>query len=481
MTSSDAPSDQRPSAENAEASAVEANVLASVRRRLLRGSGWVLLARVLGIPLGILINGLLARMLTKTEFGAYLTCFTLVIVGSLIAQLGLDRAVVRLVSQSLAIDEGGRARQTIRRTIRIGSVAAIIAGALLLIFGPSFARNVLHSEVVALGIPLTAGWLVAYSIQSLVVETFRGLQDFQRATVYDTILVDIAMAATFTAMWVFGTRQVGLLTVLGIVGAITALVTIVAGSLLSLRVRSIEGDGHLARGEVFAIAWPSLFTNVASYFLSTGIDVLILGAFRPQAQVAVYGAATRLVILVATPLWILRGVLPPMISELHARGRTSELERTLRAGATLAGLPSFVVLVVFLFFGGPVMGLAFGHGYASGATVLGLLAIGRMVAVWSGASGVTLLMTGHQKAMMTITLCTGVSSVIGEILVAPRFGAVGVATVTMSAAIVQNILQLTLVKHYLGVWSQMEFSPRELRRFFVRSAPHAPSGSRSDV
>jgi O-antigen/teichoic acid export membrane protein len=453
------------------APAPETNVLTSVRRRLLRGSGWIMLARIVGIPLGILINAFLARLLTKTEFGAYLTCFTFVIVGSLVAQLGLDRAVVRLVSQSLAIDLSGRARQTIRRTMWIGAISSVAAGAVLAAIGPTFARHVLDSKVVATGIPLTAGWLVAYSIQSLVVETFRGLQDFRRATIYDTILVDVAMAATVCAMWVFGTRNVGLLTVLVIVGGITGLVTIVAGLLLLRRVQLIEGDGRLERGEILTIAWPSLLTNIASYFLSTGIDVLILGAFRPQSQVAVYGAATRLVILVATPLWILRGVLPPMISELHARGRTRELERTLRAGATLAGLPSFVVLVVFLMFGRQVMGLAFGSGYESGATVLAFLAIGRMVAVWSGASGVTLLMTGHQKAMMMITLSTGVATVAVEILVAPHFGPNGVALTTMSGAIVQNLLQLTMVRHYLHVWSQMEFSPGALRRFFSRAKP----------
>jgi O-antigen/teichoic acid export membrane protein len=454
----------------------EANVLASIRRRLLRGSSWVLLARVIGIPLGILTNGFLARLLTKTEFGAYLTSFTLVIVGSLIAQLGLDRAVVRLVSQSLATERAGRARLTIRRTMRIGAPAAIAAGAVLMLLGPSFARNVLDSDLVAAGIPLTAGWLVAYSIQSLIVESFRGLQDFRRATVYDTILVDIAMATTFGAMWVLGTRDVGLLTVLSIVGGITAIMTVVAGLSLRLRVKTIDGEGTLERGEILQIAWPSMLTNVASYFLSTGIDVLILGAFRSQAQVAVYGAATRLVILVATPLWILRGVLPPMISELHAQGRTKDLERTLRAGATLAGFPSLIVLVIFLLFGGPVMGIAFGHGYESGATVLGILAVGRMIAVWSGASGVTLLMTGHQKPMMYITLCTGVAAVAGEILVAPHFGAVGVASVTVAAAIVQNFLQLAMVRRHVHVWSQMQFSPRALRRFFARTKPHAPEG-----
>src|SRR5581483_4666855 len=140
----------------------------------------------------------------------------------------------------------------------------------------------------------------------------------------------------------------------------------------------------------------SLITNVASYFLSTGIDLLVLGAFRPQPEVALYGAATRLVVLVATPLWILRGVLPPLIAELHAQGRRVELERTLRAGATLAGLPSLLILLVFVFFGRPVMGVLYGSFYRKGALVLVLLSLGRLVSVWAGSSGLPVTMPSRR-------------------------------------------------------------------------------------
>ena len=86
-------------------------------------------------------------------------------------------------------------------------------------------------------------------------------------------------------------------------------------------------------------------------------------------------------------------------------------------------------------------------------------------------------MTGHQKPMMTITLFTGVAAVAGEILVAPHLGSVGVACVTVVAAVVQNFLQIALVRRYVGVWSQMQFSPRALRWFFVRRRSQASKGS----
>ena len=452
------------------------SVLASVRRRLLRGSSWVLLARIVGIPLGLFINAMLARLLTQKQFGTYFTSFTLVIVGSLVCQLGLDRAVVRLVSQSLGVGQPGRARHAIRRVLGIGSVAGVALGGLFaFVLGPWYGHHVAHSELVATVAPITGGWLIAFTIQSLFVETFRGLQKFARATIYDTVIVDISLATVFGVMYAVGART-ALAQVIAISAGVTAVVAAIAGVLLRTNLLGIDGEHRLERNEIFDIAWPSLLTNVSIYFLGSGVDLLVLGAFRPQSEVALYGAAARIVTLVATPLWILRGVLPPMISELHAQGRREELERTLRAGATLAGLPSFAILVVFLVLGRSVMGHLYRPAYAQAATILAILSFGRMVAVWAGACGVTLMMTGHQKAMMVVTVCTGLLSVALGMSVAGRFGGVGVAIATMSVAIVQNGLQLALAKRYVGVWTHMEFSPRALKSFFRRK-PNAAAQS----
>ena len=72
-----------------------------------------------------------------------------------------------------------------------------------------------------------------------------------------------------------------------------------------------------------------------------------------------YGASARLVIFVATPFVVFSGVIPPLIAELHAQKKMRQLERALRAGATLAGLPAFGVLLVFLLFGPWILGTIF--------------------------------------------------------------------------------------------------------------------------
>jgi len=254
--------------------------------------------------------------------------------------------------------------------------------------------------------------------------------------------------------------------VLALSVAFTAIVALGGGLLLLPRIQILKGDGTTTRGEVFQIAWPLLVTNISIYMLGTGIDLLVLSAFVPLHTVALYGAASRLTLLVATPFTILQGVTPPIVAELHAQGKRDELESSLRAIATLAGIPTLLILIIFLLFGRQALGIFYTPFYEQAASILAVLSLARLVAVWTGSCGVALMMTGHQRAMMYLTVGTGVFSVTMGILLAPHFGAMGVAVATSSAQVTQNLLQLFLAKRLVGVWTYVYLAPKPLIRFF---------------
>jgi O-antigen/teichoic acid export membrane protein len=185
-----------------------------------------------------------------------------------------------------------------------------------------------------------------------------------------------------------------------------------------------------------------------------------------------------LVVFVVTPFVVFSGVIPPIIAELHAQGKMRQLERALRAGATLAGIPSFAILLVFLLFGPWVLETVWSKPvYRDAASVLVVLSVGRLVAVWAGSAGVTLMMTGHQRAMMVTTLFSAGLSVGAGIVGASAAGAIGVAMATATAQIVQNVLQLAIVRRRLGVWTMIHLSPRELHRYL---RPHGRRGEAAE-
>ena len=301
--------------------ALEGNVIATrgeafgtLRRRILRGSAWVMGGKIATIALGVAINSMLARLLDPDELGAYFTTYALVVIGSTIAQLGLDRAVVRFVSGAIAADDPGRARVAIRRSLTYGGIGALVAGALLLLgVGDWLATTVFRSSAIEAVMPIAAGWLIVTALQSLLVETFRGLQRFDLATVLDALLVDTLSASIFGVLVLAGAGADLRAIVLLSAGA-TLTTTVLAAGLLLGRVRNLHGDGDVGRRELLSYAWPLLITNVSILLLGRGVDLWILGAYQSQTDVAIYGAASRLVVFVATPFLIVQGVTPPIVT-----------------------------------------------------------------------------------------------------------------------------------------------------------------------
>ncbi|MEO8425325.1 MAG: polysaccharide biosynthesis C-terminal domain-containing protein, partial [Actinomycetota bacterium] len=389
------------------------------------------------------------------------------------------RAAVRFVAASLAAHEPGRARAAIRTVFLYGVVASItLALALTLGLGGWFSRIIAPTDPAILSgiIPIAAGWLIVTALQSLLVETFRGLQRFDLSTVLDALLVDVLTVAIFGALYLAHQRP-SLADLVLLSAVTTGVAVLIAAGFMLGRMRRLSGPGEIKQRDIFSFAWPLLITNVAILLLGNGVDLWVMGPYVAPAVIASYGAATRLLVFVATPFLIVQGVTPPIVAELHAQGRTADMERALAAVATLAGIPSLLVLLLFVFFGTSVMGLVFGTQYRDGATILIILSLARLIGIWTGSCSVALMMTGHQRVTMYVALTGGIASVIGGILVAPHLGAVGVAIVTGTAQVVQNLVQLLLARRLVGVWTHIQFSPRPVLEFLSGRASLGKRGT----
>jgi O-antigen/teichoic acid export membrane protein len=435
---------------------------------MLRGSGSVFLGMGLGAVLGLVVNALLARLLSHDALGTYFLMFSLAAFGAQLANLGMEKAVVRTVSAGLGTDQPGQARAATRLAFIIGSIGALVVGAVMVVgLGGFLARHVYHSQAMSSVVVFVAGWLIAMALQTLVAETFRGYQRFWSATLFRGLSVDILSVIVFGLLWLSHTHptlaQVVLLTV-----GVMAVSLLAGGFLISRIVRSLGHEGHLRPRDMLSIGWPLVITNALNFTLGTGVDLWVIGAFRPHDEVALYGAAFRLVFFVATPFIIASQVVPPIIAELHAQGRKHDLEHSLREVATVAGIPAAVVLLGFLLAGAPIMGFVYGDFFRQGATVLAILSVARLYAVCTGNSGSLLMMTGHQKTMMRITAVSAVIGITAELLVVRPFGMVGVAIATACAQVIQNTLQLVFGKLRVGIWTHVELSFRPVRDLLGR-------------
>jgi O-antigen/teichoic acid export membrane protein len=447
-----------------------------LKRRLLSGSTWATGGKIGAAGIGIVTNGLLAHMLSPQELGAYFLAFSIISVGAVVGSLGLPKTVVRFVAENMVLGQPGRARKAVYLTLGLGVLGALGVGlGYWLVVGDLMGKYLFHSPTLVAVTGLTAGWMAISAMQEIMAEAFRGFHDVRSATLLGGtatggksggLMVRVVLLACLLLLW-STSGETDLRTVMLVSigsGAVSALLAIL---LLHRKVSSLDAQGAenpIGAGEALRDAFPILIISLTSFILLSSADLWILGAFRPQEEVAVYGATSRLVAFIAMPLLITNLVLPPVIAEMYAQGRTGDLQRTLRSFSTLCGVPSLLLLIAFVLLGKPILGFVYGPYYESGTLVLILLSIGKLASVWSGSCGAVLQFTGHQRAMLRINLLTSPLFIIGALLVVRDYGPIGVASMTAAITVLQNVAMVLVAKKYVGIWTHVSLSLSPLRK-----------------
>jgi O-antigen/teichoic acid export membrane protein len=157
----------------------------------------------------------------------------------------------------------------------------------------------------------------------------------------------------------------------------------------------------------------------------------------------------------------LRDALPILIISLTSFVLLSAADLWI-LGSTLSGIPSLLVLIVFMLLGGPILGVVYGSGYQSAAMVLVLLSAGKLAAVWAGSCGAVLQFTGHQGSMLRVNLLTSPLFIVGALLVVRDYGPIGVASMTAAITVLQNVALVLVAKRKTGMWTHVSLSPSHL-------------------
>jgi len=405
------------------------------------------------------VNALLARLLSPKELGVYFLAFSVVSFGALLGSLGLNQVVVRFVAEGLKLRQFQRTRRVVKVAYVLSVLGASGAGLTYLLLGRIIGDRVFHAPVLAAVAAPVAVWIAVFVLQTFVAESFRGFSDIRLATVLGGVGGGLIggglLGACLGLLWLLEVRVDLGTTVLFTVCSSSFTALLGSWWLFRRTISLPKGDNTNAQisvQELLHTAWPLLIAS-STMFIAGEADIWIMGAFRAQQEVAVYGAAARMVLLVGMPLVILNSVLPPLIAGMYAEGKRRELERTLRATATLAGIPAALALATFIFFGKSILGLVYGDYYGAGAAVMALLSLGQLVVVWTGSCGFALAMTGHQRPMMNVTVACGIVTIVSGFLVVGPYGGVGVAATTAAGLIARNVLLLFIFRSKTGIWT----------------------------
>jgi len=183
-------------------------------------------------------------------------------------------------------------------------------------------------------------------------------------------------------------------------------------------------------------AWPFAVTGALGALL-TNADILIISWMRTAGEVGIYSAAVRIIqLLYLFPVIIQYSTLP-FFSRL-AKKNDGRFREMLEKAVVIIFAVSIPIALCGIFLGTAIMKFVFGGAYAAGGASLTVLLITMIVDYPGGVIGVALFAYDHQKVLINASIIGGVSNVLFDLILIPRFGITGSAFATLIAQTLNN-------------------------------------------
>ncbi|MGH3699012.1 MAG: lipopolysaccharide biosynthesis protein [Pseudonocardiaceae bacterium] len=438
-----------------------------IRRYLSVGAAAGLFGQAVVIGGGILAQIIIARNLTTVDFGIYSLVTTLTFLGATILRCGLHGHAVRRLTQLISPVE---VHAEARKIAMIGIVVAGLALPLLGFVGlPVLNRIFLDGRL-----PPVIQWVVAVTISFEAVryvfsEAFRGLHKQVATTILGNAgrnLLILAILGTAVAV----KKDLDLATTLYFILATSVLTALAGGLALWVRTAptSSSTSERWSRHSLRTLSHgsPFLITELSAFALGMG-DLLVVGLIGTHDDVAVYAAASRAAAMLAVPMFVMAGVLNPVISTAWAKGETETLQRVLRSCLAVVVVPTVFALAAITLYGGEILRLLFGQEYLRGAPYLLVLATGAAGNAIFGMGFQVLMICGRARVATAVAVIFSASTLLSEFLLAQSQGVQGVAVASTGGTFFALVTSVVICRYLTGVKAY----PGAVSR---RATPHEP-------
>lgn len=448
----------------------------SLKDIVLRDGSWTFALKIASMGASLAVSIVLARLLDPELLGTYFLILSFVSFAALVAQLGLNLAVVRLLAESLALGQTGLASGYFWSMVRLATIATVLVCLVTILrVGESSLASAfdgIDASVIRAALPVIVTLIIIFTWEGLLSEVLRGFKEIRLAVALRGFLRSLLslpiLLLVLVFKWSLGFH--GVLIITALAGALSLAFT---ARIVWKKVIDLGSRVRVSDLKVLAIAAPLLVTGMAIFFRSQ-LNIWILGVYGTESDVALYGASARLVVLVPMSLSLVNAVAPPFIAELYAQGRGQQLQRMLRSMAFLAGIPAFLGLILFVVAGESVLTAVYGPYYAQSYGVLVILSLGELVSVWAGSCQQVLMMTGHQSLLMWTMVAFGILNAVLSIVLVEQFGLLGVAAGFAITMAMENVFTVLMTKRKTGIWTpagEIRASIEVLQRYSKKRLP----------
>ncbi|NQV49070.1 MAG: oligosaccharide flippase family protein [Candidatus Marinimicrobia bacterium] len=419
------------------------------RKELARGSATVSVITFVGHILSTGLKLLVSRNFGLIGFGQYSLIMAFSRFLSTVVQMGFHQSIVHFISKFRAAQDWANVKHFF-----ISGLLHILKVSLVLIL-----ILLLFKDIIINHIDLENGGLYALifiwalstiiAINNFISGTLRSLKLFKEQAILFTSSFPALMIMALLGLRVIGAdlSTVYQFLAFGVVLNVLLLVVMFIFTLKKFEATDTPPAGKENLKVLMKYSLP-IWLSSTLQSASRNSDRIMLGIFSSISQVAIYGAGMTFSILFAFPLKAMSPVFQPSIIEHYASkdyAGINQLYNTMVRWSSLFVIPALSALICF----GEQLIKVFGKGFEGAYAVMIILSFAQAVSTIAGIAGTMLDMTEKQASHAKIMIYGFVLVIILNLLLIPRFGAVGAAIASALSILVNNVFRVRkLIKYY---------------------------------
>lgn len=382
-----------------------------------------LTGKLLQVAVGIA----LARLLQPEGYGVYALSIAFSFVVVRVVNLGWPITVNRLLPRYQAEDDlssfKGVIVSAIVTILATCSIAGLVVAASWGLADQSLATKTIVMSVCAI-VPMLA-------FRTLLKNLLAALQAPKRGLALEDLI-----PATAVLIWigVLHTYQESITPLSAAIAyALASLLSIAIGilwliSLLPKNLRQTTASFDL---KPWLQSSATTMWGQAARLLVNRADIIMLGALSTLEATGLYAVALRICQLLTIPSMTIQTFIAPNVSDAEAKGDGERSRSLFRLSLLFAVASALPLAAAFSYWREPLITVAFGNDFLPAASVILVLALGKVFVAISNALSSYMMMTDRERLFSALSTASMVVNLIANFILIPLHGAVGAALATL--------------------------------------------------
>jgi O-antigen/teichoic acid export membrane protein len=396
----------------------------SVARSLATNTVVQAAGKVVSTVLGVIIVGIMTRLLGQEGFGMYSTTNAYMQVFAILLDLGLNVLLVQMLGEHA----GDKTYED--KTVSAFFTLRLLTALVLLSLAPVIGLFLPYSPELKIALFAIWGSFFFTALNQVVIGVHQ-----RHLKMHVVAIAEVTGRTVLLVGVLIGTlMHWGLIPIVLFV-SLGGFANFAINALVAMRFANIRWNVDIPFWKnALKRAWP-IGVSILFSLIYYKADTLILGFVRTQSEVGIYGAAYRVLDILVTFPFMYAGVLLPVIAKAWANGQKERFSHLIQRSFDAFCLVVFPIVIGAQLVATKGMLLVAGDKFIQSGNVLRILVIAVGVIYISTIFSHAIVALDKQRSMLPVYITTAILALAGYIFLIPIYGMWAAAWLTVASEI----------------------------------------------